>query len=114
MDYYSARLLVVCLVHDGKPRKRNTCDCQFVVFRARDYPHAFDRALVLGKRQETRYKNVRGQRVRWAFVEVQSLKRLGRSLDGQEVGSCLCERSFDRPVAFKKRFNPKASSVVYE
>jgi len=49
MDYYSARFLIVCLVNDGKPRKRNLCDHPFVVFRAKDYQRAFQRALKWGK-----------------------------------------------------------------
>jgi hypothetical protein len=114
MDYYCARLLVVCLVEDGKPRTRNTCDRLFVVFRARDHNHALKRALALGKQQETSYKNAKGQRVRWAFVEVQNIQRLGRSVDGQEVGSFLDERRFGHPMPFKKRFNPRASRVIYE
>jgi hypothetical protein len=112
--YYSAKLLVVCLVDDGTPRQRNTCDCQHVVVRARDYEDAFARALAIGKREETRYKNAKGRWVRWALVEIQSLKCLGRSIDGQEVGSFLHERRFDRPVPFKRRFNPKRSRVLYE
>jgi hypothetical protein len=114
MDYYSARLLVVCLVDDGKPRKRNTCDYQFVVFRARDYGRALERALALGKQQETRYKNAKGQWVRWAFVEVQNIKRLGRSVDGREVGSLLDVLRSEHPMPFRKRFHPRASKVQYD
>ncbi len=114
MDYYCARLCVVVLVDDGKPRKRNTCDYAFVVFRARDYEQALARALALGKQQETRYKNAKGQWVRWAFAEVETLKRLGRSVDGQDVGSVLHEQRFEDPVPFRKRFDPRHSRVCYE
>ena len=114
MDYYSARLLIVCLVDDGRPRKRNTCDYPFVVFRAKGYKHAFQRALDLGKQQETRYKNGKGQWVRWAFVQVENVKHLGKTLDGLEIGSLLDVLRSDQPVPFRKRFHPKKSKVYYD
>lgn len=114
MDYYSARLFVICLVDDGKPRRSNTCDYPFVVFRARDYEHAFKRALDLGKQQEGRYKNGKGQWVRWALVGVENVKHLGKRLDGLEIGSLLDVYRSDRPVPFTKRFHPKKSRVYFD
>jgi hypothetical protein len=114
MDYYSAKLFVICLVDDSKPRRRNTCDYPFVVFRAKDREQAFERALALGKQQETRYKNHKGQWVRWALVQVEAIKHLGRSLDGVEVGSLLEVHCSAQPIPFGKRFHPKRSRVIYE
>ena len=107
MPYYCARLLVVCLVSDGKPRKRTTCDYPFVVFKARDDDLAFTRALELGKEQETTYKNSNGQAVRWAFVKVEHIWELGSSVDGKEVGSLMDVLKTDQPIPFRKRFNPE-------
>jgi hypothetical protein len=109
MNYFSARLLMVCLVDDDKPITRNLCDYPFFLFRARDHSHAFKRSLEFGKQQETRYKNDRGQWVRWAFVRVEHITRLGRSLDGVEVGSLLDFLKTKRPISFKKRFSPQRS-----
>jgi hypothetical protein len=114
MDYYSVRLLVLILVDDGKPRKLNTCDHQFVIFRARDDQHAFQRALKWGKKLETRYKNIKGQWVRWAFAEVVSIKLLGKKLDGLEIGSALADHRSKTPIPFNKRFHPKKSKVAYD
>ncbi len=114
MTYFCARLLVVCLVNDGKLKMRNTCDYPFIVFRARDYEHAFERALALGKQQESRYKNSKGQAVRWAFVQIENIKRIGRSLDGVEVGSLLDVLKRKRPIPFNKRFNPRKSKVWFD
>ena len=111
MDYYS---LIVCLVDDGKPRKRNTCDYPFVVFRARNHQDAFHRALLLGKKQETQYLNGKGQRVRWALVAVENVKHLGRTLDGKEIGSLLDVLHPDKPIPFRKRFNPSKSKPLYD
>ena len=114
MDYYSARLLVICLVDDGKPRRRNTCDYPFLVFRAKSREHAFERALALGKQQETRYKNHKGQWVRWALVQVEAIQCLGRRLDGVEVGSLLDVHRSAQPIPFRKRFHPAKSKVIYD
>jgi hypothetical protein len=67
MAYYCARLLVVSLVNDGKPRKKNICDYPFVLFKADSYEATFERALKLGKEQETRHKNHKGQMNRPGF-----------------------------------------------
>jgi hypothetical protein len=106
MDYYAARLLVVCLVDDSEPRKRHTCDYQFMVFRARDYNHAFERALELGRAQQTIHKNAKGQNVRWVLARIEEIKHLGRKIDGCEVGSLLDTFRSDKPISFRHRFQP--------
>jgi len=106
MQYFCARVLIVCLVDDGKPRKRDLCDHQFVVVRARDSEHAFERALEFGRAAEMTYKNPKGQKVRWAFVRVESIKRLGRKIDGREVGSVLGDERSPKDVSFRQRFRP--------
>jgi len=109
MDYYSARLLYIILVDDGRPRRRNLHDESVVVFRARDFDHAFERALEFGRGGEQRYENGRGQTVRWALVEVSTVDRLGRSLDGREVASRFHDRVAQAPVPFGARFRPERS-----
>jgi len=114
LSYFSAKLLFVILVDDGKPRKRNTCDHQIVVFKARHHGHALALALAYGKTQEVRYNNLRDQTVRWAFASVQTIKKLGKSLAGQEIGSVLTDETFSQPVPFRKRFHPEKSEVNFE
>jgi len=109
MSYYCARLLVVCLVSSRKPRRRNLYDYPFVVFRAANYSSAFKVALKLGKAQETRYEGSTGQSVRWAFVRVEEIKKLGQKLDGVEVGSILDRLQTKEPLRFNKRFHPERS-----
>jgi hypothetical protein len=107
MSYFCAKLLTVCLVEDGQPRKRNTCDRSFVLVQAPDSSSAMELALKAGKGQETRYKNARGQKVRWAFVGVEELKERPGTLAGAEVGSVLGVMLSSVPLAFGKRFNPQ-------
>jgi hypothetical protein len=112
VEYYSAWLTFIVLVDDGRPRKRHTYDDSIVLFRARDYEHAFERALDVGRSQETEYTNPYGQKVRWVLVEVVKLQRVGRRLDGQEVCSLLdCRRSKD-PIPYANGFRPERSKPI--
>lgn len=112
MPIFCARLLVVCLVDDGKPKKRNTCDYPFVLLEATDHESAFAKAIKLGKKQETRYRNSKQQQVRWAFVKVEQITQLQESLDGQEVGSLLDVLKTEEPLSYRKRFSPRKSTPV--
>src|SRR5882724_11395468 len=99
MPYFCAKLLIVCLVNPGKPRRKNTYDTPFVLIRATNYAGAFKLALVLGKEQEVRYEAAKkGQSVRWAFVRVEEIKKLPRKLHGAEVGSVLDSLRNKSPV----------------
>jgi hypothetical protein len=112
MDFYSARLLFIVLVDDGRPRKKNMFDETVIVFRARHRTDAMKRALKIGRSHETEYKNENGNRVRWALVEVVNLDWIGRKADGQEVASHLHYRRSKRPIAFDKKFHPEASELT--
>ena len=109
MDFYSARLLFIILVADGAGRKRNHYDESVIVFRAKDYGRAFKRALELGRAQETDYKNDKGQRVRWALVEVRSLDSVGPKVDGKEVASVLHYRTSRERISPSHIFHPERS-----
>jgi len=109
MDFWSARLLFIILVADGAGRKRNHYDESVIVFRAKDFGHAFKRALQLGRTQETDYKNDKGQRVRWALVEIGNLDCVGPKVDGKEVGSVLHYRTSRDRISPDRIFHPERS-----
>ena len=113
MAYFCAQLLIVCIVNRKKPRKRNTWDHSFVLIQAKSYEEAFRRALEIGREQETTYLNQQGEKVRWAFVRVESIKRLSHSLDGQEAGSLLGAYASNKPLSLKKRFLPEKSEPLF-
>ena len=113
MPLYCARLLVVCLVDDRRLR-RHLCDHPLILLEARDDQHAFKRALELGRQQEMRYRNGSNQEVRWALARVESIKRLGDSLDGVEVGSVLDYWHDKQRVSFRRRFKPESHLPLFE
>jgi len=109
MEFYSARLLFVILVDDGRPKKKNHFDESVVVFRAKNFTDAFKRALKLAKSQETDYRNDKGQRVRWALVEILNLDWVGKQIDGKEVASKLHYRTQANPIPANREFHPEKS-----
>jgi len=109
MHFYSAKLLFIILVADGPGRKRNLYDDSVIVFRARDFGHAFKRALQLGRKYEKDYKNDKGQRVRWALIEILNLDYVGRTVDGKEVASSLHYRTRRERIPPSRIFHPGRS-----
>jgi|GEM_PF-3313588 len=109
MNFYSARLLFIILIDDGKPRRKNQFDESVIVFRARSFEDAFERALALGKEKETKYKNDKGQGVRWALKSILNLDLIGKKVDGSEVSSVLHYRVSKEPIPFGKQFKPQNS-----
>ena len=109
MEFYSARLLFVILVNDGRPKKRNHFDESVVVFCAKNFTAAFKRALRLGKKQESKYRNQNGQQVRWALVDILKLDWIGKKIEGMEVASKLHYRNQLKPIPVSKVFHPERS-----
>jgi hypothetical protein len=110
MEFYSVHLLFVILVDDGRPKKKNHFDESIAVFRAKDFADAFQRALRFGKSHETEYKNDKGQRVRWALVEISKLDCVGKKIDGKEVASNLHYRTQKQPIPASKKFHPERAN----
>jgi hypothetical protein len=107
LEFYSARLLFVILVDDGRPKKRNHFDESVVVFRALNFRDAFKRALKLGRSHETDCQNDKNQRVRWALVDILTLDWVGKRIDGKEVSSKLHYRTQPNPIPPDKKFQPE-------
>ncbi|HVF06820.1 MAG TPA: DUF4288 domain-containing protein [Frankiaceae bacterium] len=82
-----------------------------VVFQAPDWPEAKARALELGRRLETSYRNGAGAGVRWRLTEVETLDLLGDTItDGREVYSEPMAVPADAaPTAFDTDFDPASS-----
>ena len=107
MEFYSARLLFIILVDDGRPRKKNHFEETVMVFRAKDFDDAFKRALQLGKSRNHTYRNQKDQKVRWVLVDIINLDWVGRRIDGKEVASKLHYRKHKQPIPANKKFHPE-------
>lgn len=116
MHYYSARLHKVCIVDEPENYEEGkyTCDYSFVIFRADSYEDAFQRALGLGRDQETIYKNSEGNDVRWALNAVEEVTELEPDLDGIEIGSILDEYVPKEPIGITTVFQPELPTLPFK
>jgi hypothetical protein len=81
-----------------------------VMFRAVDFPDAFQHALSLGKAREEEYLNGDGERVRWRLTEIISIDQMPRAnLDGVEVYSEPVELPIGAIIPFTAQFTPEVS-----
>ncbi len=73
----------------GEPSIANewTCTEQVYMLREENRDAAYERALILGKSQETIYLNDEGQQVSWIFVGLEDLEELDDEIikDGTEI-----------------------------
>ena len=75
MKWYVAKVLLKCIV--GKDQDGPlTVDLQVRVLRAPDPEAAYEKAVSLGKREETEYKNSENETVRWVFLGLSDLEEL--------------------------------------
>jgi hypothetical protein len=109
LNFYSATLLFIILVDDGKPRKKNDYDESVVVFRSRSYQQAFQKALKIGHTMESEYQNKFNKRVRWAFIDVEKITFIGQSVNNQEVSSKLHSKITKFPIKYAHKFKPENS-----
>ncbi|MFV1991680.1 MAG: DUF4288 domain-containing protein [Acidimicrobiales bacterium] len=106
-QWFSASLVVAILTEseglDGEM-------VSVVLVRAEDFNEAFEKALLRGRELEEVYTNKYGQRVRWAFVRVETLDMLPEVLgDGVEVHSRFSHDARDSSALFDEEFDPRGS-----
>lgn len=87
MNYYSARIALVCLVPGPVPEEGYTVDIQVHVFKACGFDDAENTALEIGRSEEHAYDNQFGQRVAWRFLRIETITHLGSTLDRTAVSS---------------------------
>lgn len=109
MNFYSVRISVLCLVDDGLiPSDGYTRDIQVHLIKAKDNEEAFEKALEIGRAEETTYSNEEGRKVRWAFEKIESITLLGKSIEGGEISSRM-EGYFPKaPLPFESVFQPES------
>jgi len=118
MPMFSARLHVICIVDaedaaGTSPDYKYTCDYPLVLLEADNEEAAFRRALELGKRNETSYKNSDGETVRWALRAVEHIWHLPEKLDGVEVGSVLDAYQTDELLTIDTDFEPESRRPMF-
>ena len=86
--WYIATLVIASKVEDGL--EVQTCEEQIRAIRAPNAEAAYEKALAIGKSEETTYQNMYGQTVTWEFVGLDDLDELDNTMhDGVEIRSRL-------------------------
>ncbi|MBA3873805.1 MAG: DUF4288 domain-containing protein [Anaerolineae bacterium] len=88
--WYIATLVIAIKVEDVGDDVDPTCEEQIRAIRAPNAEAAYEKALQIGKSEETAYLNMYGQTVTWTFVGLDDLDELdNRMHDGVEIRSRL-------------------------
>jgi hypothetical protein len=113
LKWFVATIILKCEV-DGKPTTSGewTCVEQIHLVRGSNRDDAYEKALSLGKSQETSYQNAEGKAVTWKFTGLENLEELAskRVRDGTEVWGRIFHT--ENPEAFTPE--KEGLSVFYE
>jgi hypothetical protein len=113
LKWFVATIILKCEV-DGKPTTPGewTCVEQIHLIRGSNRNDAYEKALSLGKSQETSYQNAEGKAVTWKFTGLENLEELAskRVRDGIEVWGRIFHT--ENPEAFTPE--KEGLSVFYE
>ena len=113
LKWFVVTIILKCEV-DGKPTVPGewTCIEQIHLVRALNRDNAFEKALSLGKSQETSYQNAVGKTVTWKFIGLENLEELSkkRVKDGIEVRGRIFHT--ENPEAFTPE--KEGLTVFYE
>lgn len=104
--WFSAKMRFVILVEGTGGETLND---RVYVFRSNDFPAALERALEIGRRGQSEYRNGDGMRVQWSLMEIISLDMLTADLDGAEVYSEPVHLPPEKVIPFDTTFRPEDS-----
>lgn len=113
LNWFVATIILKCEV-DGKPTTPGewTCIEQIHLLRGSTRDEAYEKALTIGRSQETSYQNTEGKPVTWKFIGLENLEELAsnRVRDGMEIWG----RTFH--TEYPEAFTPdkEGLSVFYE
>jgi hypothetical protein len=107
---YAAKLLFQFrVIVDGDSGKRRLCEERIVLMEALSAEEALKKAKAKGKASENGYKNTDGNKVRFEFIGVMDLLKLGVECDDDEVWYEIRERVL--PSERRKRLIPPESEL---
>jgi hypothetical protein len=107
MKWYLAKIVFQIICGDGEHTAQ--FDEQLRLIAASSEKEAFEKADVIGKKEEDSFYNQKQQLVKWQFVNVSELHRLTELIDGAEVYSRINE--VDDADAYISFVHRKAESI---
>jgi hypothetical protein len=90
MKWYLAKL--ICRIVCGDDLHTAQFDEQLRLIYAEDDLHAFNKARLVGEKEQDQFLNNYDKPVLWKFIDVAELHCLDNLLDGAELYSTICEQ----------------------
>lgn len=91
MNWYLAKMVYRIICGDGNHTPQ--FDEQLRLIRAEDELHAFQKARLLGDREQDNFLNALQKPVQWKFIDVCELHILDTMIDGVEIYSQIVEHN---------------------
>ncbi len=90
MNWYLAKIVYRIISDDGNHKPQ--FDEQLRLINADDDLHAFQKARLIGDKQQDSFLNKINKTVSWKFIDVAELNRIDNLNDGAEMFSRICEQ----------------------
>ncbi|MBS1933236.1 MAG: DUF4288 domain-containing protein [Bacteroidetes bacterium] len=108
MNWYLAKIVYRIICGDGNHTPQ--FDEQLRLLKASDEFHAFQKAQLLGEREQDNFLNAAQKPVHWKFINVSELHKLDDLIDGAEMYSSI--REDDDAEIFIHITNLKAAHIL--
>jgi hypothetical protein len=105
MNWYLAKIIYRIVCGDGDHQSQ--FDEQLRLVCANGKEEAFNKALMIGEKEQDVFLNAKQELVHWKFINVSELHKLGEMIDGAELYSRIEER--DNADAYIGIVNRKAA-----
>src|SRR5579864_2206830 len=89
MNWYLAKMVYRIICGDGSHTPQ--FDEQLRLIKANDEFHAFQKAQLLGEREQDNFLNAAQKPVHWKFIDVSEIHKLDELIDGAEMYSRISE-----------------------
>lgn len=109
MNWYLAKIVYRIICGDGNHTAQ--FDEQLRLIYAVNKEEAFNKAQQTGKKEEETFYNLKQELVKWQFVNVSELYRVGEMIDGAELYSRIEER--EDGDMYTEIVNKKAQGILH-
>jgi len=109
MNWYLAKIVYRIICGNGEHAAQ--FDEQLRLIHAPTKEDAFYKAQQTGKKEEETFYNLKKELVKWQFINVSELYRIGEMIDGAELYSRIEEK--DNGDLYTEVINKKAQGILH-
>jgi hypothetical protein len=108
MNWYLAKIVYRIICGDGEHTAQ--FDEQLRLIHAANKEEAFNKAQLIGKKEEDTFYNLKEELVQWQFINISELYKVGEMIDGAELYSRIEEK--DNGDIYTDIVNRKALGIL--